>query len=88
MLEDVFFYVIIKLNIYLCMEDINFVKYLLYLFSKECWNCRCYVYILLYRYRIFRYFDYEELERKYWKNIIFVNFIYGVDIFGFLYDVD
>lgn len=73
------------------MEDINFVKYLLYLFSKECWNCRCHVndvYILLYRYRTPRHFDYEELERKYWKNITFVNPIYGADISGSLYDVD
>lgn len=89
MSEDAFSHAItLELNIYLCMEDINFVKYLLYLFSKECWNCRCHVYILLYRYRTPRHFDYEELERKYWKNITFVNPIYGADISGSLYDVD
>lgn len=88
MSEDAFSHAITELNIYLCMEDINFVKYLLYLFSKEYWNCRCHVYILLYRYRTPRHFDYEELERKYWKNITFVNPIYGADISGSLYDVD
>lgn len=40
------------------------------------------------RYRTPRHFDYEELERKYWKNITFVNPIYGADISGSLYDVD
>lgn len=47
-----------------------------------------FLYILLYRYRTPRHFDYEELERKYWKNITFVNPIYGADISGSLYDVD
>ncbi|KAK3090508.1 hypothetical protein FSP39_012380 [Pinctada imbricata] len=40
------------------------------------------------RYRTPRHFDYEELERKYWKNITFVNPIYGADISGSLYDDD
>ncbi|XP_061191463.1 lysine-specific demethylase 4A-like [Saccostrea echinata] len=40
------------------------------------------------RYRTPRHFDYEELERKYWKNITFVNPIYGADISGSLYDTD
>lgn len=40
------------------------------------------------RYKTPRHFDYEELERKYWKNIAFVNPIYGADISGSLYDPD
>ncbi|XP_063398955.1 uncharacterized protein LOC134683568 isoform X2 [Mytilus trossulus] len=40
------------------------------------------------RYKTPRHFDYEELERKYWKNITFVNPIYGADISGSLYDPD
>ncbi|XP_043917027.1 lysine-specific demethylase 4C isoform X2 [Protopterus annectens] len=33
-----------------------------------------------------RYFSYEELERKYWKNLTFVAPIYGADVNGSLYD--
>ncbi|XP_053321954.1 lysine-specific demethylase 4C [Spea bombifrons] len=33
-----------------------------------------------------RYMDYEDLERKYWKNLTFVAPIYGADINGSLYD--
>ncbi|KAL3869805.1 hypothetical protein ACJMK2_042440 [Sinanodonta woodiana] len=40
------------------------------------------------RYKTPRHFDYEELERKYWKNITFVNPIYGADISGSLTDTD
>ncbi|XP_078252053.1 lysine-specific demethylase 4C-like isoform X2 [Rhinoraja longicauda] len=35
-----------------------------------------------------RYLDYEDLERKYWKNLIFVAPIYGADVSGSLYDED
>ncbi|XP_029461035.1 lysine-specific demethylase 4C isoform X2 [Rhinatrema bivittatum] len=35
-----------------------------------------------------RYIDYEDLERKYWKNLTFVAPIYGADINGSLYDKD
>uniref|UniRef100_A0A6P8NUJ1 [histone H3]-trimethyl-L-lysine(9) demethylase n=1 Tax=Geotrypetes seraphini TaxID=260995 RepID=A0A6P8NUJ1_GEOSA len=35
-----------------------------------------------------RYLDYEDLERKYWKNLTFVAPIYGADINGSLYDKD
>lgn len=35
-----------------------------------------------------RHADYEELERKYWKNITFVSPVYGADISGSLYDDD
>ncbi|KAM4707667.1 lysine-specific demethylase 4C [Discoglossus pictus] len=35
-----------------------------------------------------RYMDYEDLERKYWKNLTFVAPIYGADINGSLYDKD
>ncbi|XP_075452613.1 lysine-specific demethylase 4C isoform X3 [Ascaphus truei] len=33
-----------------------------------------------------RYMDYEDLERKYWKNLTFVAPIYGADVNGSLYD--
>ncbi|KAL4236108.1 Lysine-specific demethylase 4B [Mactra antiquata] len=35
-----------------------------------------------------KHFDYEELDRKYWKNITFVNPMYGADISGTLTDED
>uniref|UniRef100_A0A8K9VBJ2 [histone H3]-trimethyl-L-lysine(9) demethylase n=1 Tax=Oncorhynchus mykiss TaxID=8022 RepID=A0A8K9VBJ2_ONCMY len=33
-----------------------------------------------------RYLNYEDLERKYWKNLTFVSPIYGADVPGSLYD--
>ncbi|KAF5897398.1 lysine-specific demethylase 4C-like, partial [Clarias magur] len=33
-----------------------------------------------------RYLNYEDLERKYWKNLTFVPAIYGADVNGTLYD--
>ncbi|XP_020282072.1 lysine-specific demethylase 4C-like isoform X2 [Pseudomyrmex gracilis] len=33
-----------------------------------------------------RHFDYEDLERKYWKNITYVSPIYGADVSGTLTD--
>ncbi|KAM6170105.1 lysine-specific demethylase 4C [Rhynchocyon petersi] len=33
-----------------------------------------------------RYMDYEDLERKYWKNLTFVAPIYGADVNGSIYD--
>ncbi|XP_078573890.1 lysine-specific demethylase 4C-like isoform X2 [Branchiostoma floridae x Branchiostoma japonicum] len=38
------------------------------------------------KYRTPRHIDYEDLERKYWKNITFIQPIYGADISGSLYD--
>ncbi|KAM7024281.1 lysine-specific demethylase 4B isoform 1-T1 [Acridotheres tristis] len=35
-----------------------------------------------------RHQDFEDLERKYWKNLTFVSPIYGADISGSLYDAD
>ncbi|KAB0396927.1 hypothetical protein E2I00_009842, partial [Balaenoptera physalus] len=32
--------------------------------------------------------DFDDLERKYWKNLTFVSPIYGADISGSLYDDD
>ncbi|KAI1887715.1 hypothetical protein AGOR_G00193180 [Albula goreensis] len=33
-----------------------------------------------------RYLNYEDLERKYWKNLTFLSPIYGADVSGSLYD--
>lgn len=35
-----------------------------------------------------RYVDYEDLERRYWKNVTFGNPIYGADVSGSLTDKD
>eukprot|EP00096_Caligus_rogercresseyi_P011268 TRINITY_DN4386_c0_g1_i1.p1 TRINITY_DN4386_c0_g1~~TRINITY_DN4386_c0_g1_i1.p1 ORF type:complete len:808 (-),score=218.17 TRINITY_DN4386_c0_g1_i1:77-2500(-) len=40
------------------------------------------------RYRTPRYVDYEDLERKYWKNVTFVSPIYGADVPGSVTDED
>ncbi|XP_060556454.1 uncharacterized protein LOC132717074 isoform X2 [Ruditapes philippinarum] len=40
------------------------------------------------RFRTPKHFDYDELDRKYWKNITFVNPMYGADISGTLTDED
>lgn len=40
------------------------------------------------RYITPRHFDYEDLERKYWKNITYVAPIYGADVSGSLTDDD
>ncbi|XP_041041411.1 lysine-specific demethylase 4C-like isoform X4 [Carcharodon carcharias] len=40
------------------------------------------------RYCTPRHLDYEDLERKYWKNLTFVAPIYGADVSGSLYDED
>ena len=41
-----------------------------------------------YSYRPPRHTDYDDLERKYWKNITFINPIYGADVSGSLTDPD
>lgn len=40
------------------------------------------------RYTTPKHFDYEDLERKYWKNITYVAPIYGADVSGTLTDED
>lgn len=35
-----------------------------------------------------KYFDYEDLERKFWKNVTYVSPMYGADIMGTLTDPD
>lgn len=40
----------------------------------------------LHRYCTPRYLNYEDLERKYWRNLTFVSPIYGADVSGSLYD--
>ncbi|KAK2703004.1 hypothetical protein QYM36_018406 [Artemia franciscana] len=40
------------------------------------------------RYKPPKHFDYEELERKFWKNVTFVAPIYGADVSGTLTDPD
>jgi len=38
------------------------------------------------KYKTPDHFDYEELERKYWKNVSYNSPIYGADVPGSLYD--
>lgn len=38
------------------------------------------------RYATPKHFDYEDLERKYWKNITYVAPIYGADVSGSITD--
>lgn len=45
-----------------------------------------YLFHVLTRYCTPRHQDFEDLERKYWKNLTFVSPIYGADISGSLYD--
>lgn len=40
------------------------------------------------RYKTPEHFDYEDLERRYWKNITYVAPIYGADVCGTLTDPD
>ncbi|KAJ8682084.1 hypothetical protein QAD02_017876 [Eretmocerus hayati] len=40
------------------------------------------------RYKTPKHFDYEDLERKYWKNITYMPPIYGADVSGSLTDPD
>lgn len=40
------------------------------------------------RYATPKHFDYEDLERKYWKNVTYIAPIYGADISGSLTDDD
>ncbi|XP_018336496.1 uncharacterized protein LOC108744991 [Agrilus planipennis] len=40
------------------------------------------------RYQTPKHFDYEDLERKYWKNITYVAPIYGADVSGSLTDTN
>ena len=40
------------------------------------------------RYRTPGFIDYEDLERKYWKNVTFVSPIYGADVGGSITDDD
>ena len=35
-----------------------------------------------------KHFDFEDLERKYWKNITYVAPIYGADVCGSITDKD
>lgn len=42
--------------------------------------------LLAHRYCTPRHQDFDDLERKYWKNLTFVSPIYGADISGSLYD--
>lgn len=38
------------------------------------------------RYNTPKHFDYEDLERKYWKNVTYIAPIYGADVAGTLTD--
>lgn len=35
-----------------------------------------------------KYFDYEDLERKFWKNVTYISPIYGADVSGSITDED
>lgn len=39
-----------------------------------------------YEYRTPTHFDYNDLERKYWKNIIYKSPLYGADVSGSITD--
>jgi hypothetical protein len=41
-----------------------------------------------YRYKTPNHFDYEDLERTYWKKIMYGSPIYGADVSGSLTDQD
>lgn len=40
----------------------------------------------MFRYCTPRHKDFDDLERKYWKNLTFVSPIYGADVSGSIYD--
>lgn len=40
------------------------------------------------RYQTPKHFDYEDLERKYWKNVTYIAPVYGADVAGTLTDPD
>lgn len=40
------------------------------------------------RYRTPKHYDYDDLERKYWKNVTYISPIYGADVSGTLTDTD
>lgn len=48
--------------------------------------CQFLILLFLTRYCTPRHQDFDDLERKYWKNLTFVSPIYGADISGSLYD--
>ncbi|RLW05786.1 hypothetical protein DV515_00004829 [Chloebia gouldiae] len=50
-------------------------------------NCKVFsIFLGFFRYCTPRYTDFEDLERKYWKNLTFNAPIYGADVNGTLYD--
>lgn len=54
-----------------------------YFLAWTIYNYACFSYL---RFCSPRYDDFEELERKYWKNVTFNPPIYGADVNGSLYD--
>jgi len=40
------------------------------------------------QYKTPSHFDYEELERKFWKNVIYNSPLYGADVSGSITDKD
>jgi len=42
--------------------------------------------VSFFRYCTPRHKDFDDLERKYWKNLTFVSPIYGADVSGSIYD--
>lgn len=52
------------------------------------WICCSFYCLILYSHITPYHMDYEDLERKYWKNITFNPALYGADVSGTLYDSD
>lgn len=50
------------------------------------WTICNHIFFFCFRFCSPRYDDFEELERKYWKNVTFNPPIYGADVNGTLYD--
>lgn len=53
---------------------------------NNCFSLICHASFPLRRYCTPQHKDFDDLERKYWKNLTFVSPIYGADVSGSIYD--